>query len=87
MRVLIAAILKIARALTTILCERKKARLKLLQTAAKDANAKPPKRKSFVTFTGSVTDVENTAMVTTASPNAIILEETFSDVVEDIFQS
>jgi hypothetical protein len=87
MRVLIAAILNIARALTTILCNRKKARLKLLQAAAKEANAKPPKRKSFVTFTGSVTDVEKTAMVTTASPIAIILEETFSDVVEDIFQS
>jgi len=85
--VLIAAIKNITRALTTILRDQKKARLKLLQAAAKEAKEKPPKRKSFVTFTGSVTDVENTAMVTTASPIAIILEETFSDVVEDIFQS
>jgi hypothetical protein len=87
MRVLIAARLNITRADTTILRVRKNARLKLLQAAAKEANAKPPRRKSFVTFTGSVTDVENTVIVTTASPIAISLEETFSDVVEDMFQS
>ena len=87
MRVLIAETLNIARAVTTILRVRKNARLKFFQAAAKEANAKPPKRKSFVTFTGSVTDVENTVTVTTASPIAISLEETFSDVVDDMFQS